>query len=123
MQVLEGVLGGSGSFLSVVAWAAGTAGAVPISQYVMAVGTLLVLASIGVAVWGMFDSSAESFVYGILDVLEDEQSYTQRADLGSTVELLRELMDATHFAPLDEMFRVDLEARGFSAELAEGLTS
>lgn len=123
LQALEGALGGTGSAVALGGWIAASVFAVPIPQYVMAVGTLLVLASIGAAVWGMIQDSVQAFVNGILEALEDPSSFAQRADLGSTVTLLRELVEATSFDGIPLPYRTDLEARGFPPDLAAELTA
>ncbi|MCR9164089.1 MAG: hypothetical protein ACE37F_01685 [Nannocystaceae bacterium] len=123
LQALEGALAGAGNGLAFIGWLASTAGYVPVPQYVMVVGTVLVLASIAVAVWGMTQNSVEEFVRGVIDHLSDPASFAQQAGLGPTVDLSDEMVSASFFANIPARFQKDLEARGFPSDLAASLCS
>lgn len=123
MQLLEGALSTTGNGLAFIGWLASTAGYVPVPQYLMVLGTVLILLSIGVAVWGMLQNSVEEFVLGIIEHLKADGSVARAAGLGPTITILEEMVDKAHFAQLSPLFIKDFEARGFPTELAEGLCS
>ena len=126
VRSFEGGLGGTGSLLSLVGWVAlesSLVTAVALPHLLMVAGAVLVLAAVGVGVYRMLHDSVEVFAYAILEELEREDSFTQRAGLGATTSSLRDLMDVSNFKQIPLAYRSDLEARGFTKDLIAELTA